>query len=71
MTNLGAREWDNLGSRMLATSPATLGATNQRKYCSQGTDGQKLTHSSNPKVGSRPMVAQSLELDLCQGEESL
>lgn len=71
VTNLGARGWGNIWSRMPATSPATLGAANRRKHCSQGTDGQKLTHSSNPKVGSGPTVAQSLELDLRQGEESL
>ena len=70
-TSLGARGWGNIGSRMFATSPATLGAANQRKHCSQGTDGQKVTHSSNLKVGSGPMVAQSPELVLCQGEESL
>lgn len=70
-TSPGATGWGNMGSRMLATSPATLGAANQRKHCSQGTDGQKLTDGSNLKVGSGPMVAQSPELVLCQGEESL
>ena len=67
-TKLGARGWRDTGSRTLAASPATLGAADQKKHCSQGPDGQKLTHSSSPRMGSGPMVAQSSELVLCQGE---
>lgn len=54
---LGARGWRDTGSRTLAASPATLGAADQKKHGSQGTDGQKLMHSSSPRVGSGPMVA--------------
>ena len=58
----GSLTWVPEGHKVgaLGTSPAVLGAVDQRRHCSQKADGQEMMPSSSPRVAVAPWEPRDL-----------